>query len=63
MPKLKKGITIPLRFIGITILILSTLQNIVMQAAEFSIPAPAVINLNTATLNMPGTITVASSGI
>ena len=33
-----------------------------MRAAEFNIPAPAVINLNTATLNMPGTITVASSG-
>jgi hypothetical protein len=62
MPKLKKGITIPLRFIGITILILSTLQNIEMQAAEITIPAPVVVNTNTTTLNVPGTITVASSG-
>ncbi len=62
MSKFKKGITMALKVIGITILTLATLQNIVMQAAEFSIPAPAVINLNTATLNMPGTITVASSG-
>ena len=40
----------------------STLLETGMRAAEFNIPAPAVINLNTATLNMPGTITVASSG-
>lgn len=62
MSKLKKGIIIPLGVIGITILMQSTLLETGMRAAEFNIPAPAVINLNTATLNMPGTITVASSG-
>src|SRR3989304_4425781 len=62
MSKFKKGITTSLKVIGITILILSTLLETGIRAAEFNIPAPAVINFNTATLNMPGTITVASSG-
>ena len=62
MSKFKKGITTSLKVIGITILILSTLLETGIRAAEFNIPAPAIINFNTATLNMPGTITVASSG-
>jgi len=33
-----------------------------VEAVEFNIPSSATVNLNTATLNSPGTITVASSG-
>ena len=62
MSKLKKGIIIPLGVIGITILMQSTLLETGIRAAEFNIPAPAIVNLNTATLNVPGTITVANSG-
>ncbi|HHT9107428.1 MAG TPA: hypothetical protein ACFYEF_08560, partial [Candidatus Wunengus sp. YC63] len=51
-----------LKIAGITLLIQFTLQNMQVEAVEFNIPSSATVNLNTATLNAPGTVTVASSG-
>src|SRR3990167_8040678 len=62
MSKFKKNITIPLRTIVIAVLTQFSLQNMQVEAVEFNIPSSATVNLNTATLNSPGTITVASSG-
>ena len=33
-----------------------------MQAAEVTISAPVIVNINATTLNVPGTVTIASSG-
>ncbi|HHT9142283.1 MAG TPA: Ig-like domain-containing protein [Candidatus Wujingus californicus] len=64
MSKFIKGIIIILGVLGSGNAVMSPLAFLSNQgyAEEFTIPAPAIVNLDTATLNMPGTITVASSG-
>src|SRR3990172_7320554 len=63
MSKFMKGIIIVLGVLGSsTILTQLAFRNNQGYAEEVTIPAPAIVNLNNTSLNVPGTITVASSG-
>src|SRR3990172_6829012 len=63
MSKFMKGIIIVLGVLGSsTILTQLAFRNNQGYAEEVTIPAPAIVNLNNTSLNVPGTLTVASSG-
>ncbi len=63
LPKFIKGIIIVSGVLGSSaIMTQPAFRNNQGYAEEFIIPAPAIVNLNAASLNVPGTITVASSG-
>ena len=63
MSKFKKGIIIVLGVLGSSAIMPQlAFRNNQGYAEEFTIPAPAIVNLNNASLNIPGTLTVASSG-
>ena len=63
MSNLLKGIIIVLGVLGSSASMTQlAFRNNQGYAEEFIIPAPAIVNLNYASLNMPGTLTVASSG-
>jgi hypothetical protein len=63
MAKFIKGIILVLGVLGSSaILTQLAFRNNQGYAEEVTIPAPAIVNLNNTSLNIPGTLTVASSG-
>ena len=62
MTVLKDGITVFLLVLAGIAVIYTPVRNARVYAVDFNIPASATFNLDAATLNLPGTITIANAG-